>query len=138
MGFLLLSLDHPASPPLRSRATKIRPFTHKALLAYTTLIVTLASIALPRLSAIARTMATSTAQQPEQQLRNVIVAGGSYVGLATAKELMSTLPPTHRVIVIDPRSHFSHLFAFPVSLRPAECESTDRVERVQLRQNRAC
>ncbi|KAK4162346.1 apoptosis-inducing factor A [Cladorrhinum sp. PSN259] len=46
-------------------------------------------------------------------LRNVVVVGGSYVGVATAKELASILPPTHRVLLVEPHSHFHHLFAFP-------------------------
>ncbi|CAN8101561.1 unnamed protein product [Discula destructiva] len=46
-------------------------------------------------------------------LRNVIVVGGSYVGVNTAKQLADVLPATHRVLLIDPHSHFNHLFAFP-------------------------
>ncbi|KAK4705113.1 apoptosis-inducing factor 2, partial [Phenoliferia sp. Uapishka_3] len=47
-------------------------------------------------------------------LKNVVVVGGSYVGLATAQELVSALSPdTYRVLVIEKNSHFSHLFAFP-------------------------
>ncbi|KAK3989741.1 apoptosis-inducing factor A [Cladorrhinum sp. PSN332] len=46
-------------------------------------------------------------------LRNVVVVGGSYVGMATAKELASILPVTHRVLLVEPHSHFHHLFAFP-------------------------
>lgn len=46
-------------------------------------------------------------------LRNVVVVGGSYVGVNAAKELANVLPATHRVLLIDPHSHFNHLFAFP-------------------------
>ncbi|CCC05340.1 putative Aif-homolog protein [Sordaria macrospora k-hell] len=46
-------------------------------------------------------------------LKNVVVVGGSYVGKAAAKELANILPPTHRVILIEPHTHFHHLFAFP-------------------------
>ncbi|KAH8197572.1 hypothetical protein TruAng_008256 [Truncatella angustata] len=46
-------------------------------------------------------------------LRNVIVVGGSYVGMATTKELASILPATHRILLVEPHSHFHHLFAFP-------------------------
>ncbi|ROW04893.1 hypothetical protein VMCG_04907 [Cytospora schulzeri] len=46
-------------------------------------------------------------------LRNVVVVGGSYVGVSAAKELANVLPATHRVLLIDPHSHFNHLFAFP-------------------------
>ncbi|EED17576.1 Amid-like NADH oxidoreductase, putative [Talaromyces stipitatus ATCC 10500] len=47
------------------------------------------------------------------QLKNVIVVGGSYVGRATAQELARIIPTTHRVLLIEPHSHFHHLFAFP-------------------------
>ncbi|KAG8671962.1 hypothetical protein FPOAC1_005221 [Fusarium poae] len=46
-------------------------------------------------------------------LKNVIVVGGSFVGLAAMKELAALLPVTHRVLLIEPHSHFHHLFAFP-------------------------
>ncbi|ETS85423.1 hypothetical protein PFICI_03448 [Pestalotiopsis fici W106-1] len=46
-------------------------------------------------------------------LKNVIVVGGSYVGMATTKELASILPATHRILLVEPHSHFHHLFAFP-------------------------
>ncbi|GIC84267.1 NAD(P)/FAD-dependent oxidoreductase [Aspergillus udagawae] len=46
-------------------------------------------------------------------LKNIIVVGGSYVGRATAQELARVVPETHRVLLIEPHSHFHHLFAFP-------------------------
>ncbi|KAJ4128048.1 hypothetical protein NW768_008332 [Fusarium equiseti] len=46
-------------------------------------------------------------------LKNVIVVGGSFVGLAAVKELAALLPVTHRVLLVEPHSHFHHLFAFP-------------------------
>ncbi|OKL64231.1 hypothetical protein UA08_00706 [Talaromyces atroroseus] len=46
-------------------------------------------------------------------LKNIIVVGGSYVGRATAQELARVIPTTHRVLLIEPHSHFNHLFAFP-------------------------
>ncbi|KAK4152215.1 apoptosis-inducing factor A [Chaetomidium leptoderma] len=46
-------------------------------------------------------------------LRNVVVVGGSFVGINTAKELANILPATHRVLLVEPHSHFHHLFAFP-------------------------
>ncbi|KAL8278110.1 hypothetical protein RQP46_009434 [Phenoliferia psychrophenolica] len=53
----------------------------------------------------------SMSQQP---LKNVVVVGGSYVGLATATELIKTLLATgYRVVVVEKNSHFGHLFAFP-------------------------
>ncbi|WYZ44692.1 hypothetical protein EsH8_VIII_000008 [Colletotrichum jinshuiense] len=48
-----------------------------------------------------------------QPLKNVVILGGSYVGLATAKELAATLPASHRILLVEPHSHFHHLFAFP-------------------------
>ncbi|KAK2067303.1 hypothetical protein P8C59_001056 [Phyllachora maydis] len=48
-----------------------------------------------------------------ETLRNVVVVGGSYVGMAAAKELAILLPKTHRVLLVEPHSHFHHLFAFP-------------------------
>ncbi|GAA5924966.1 hypothetical protein JCM1841_005381 [Sporobolomyces salmonicolor] len=55
----------------------------------------------------------STAAEPRLPLKNVVVVGGSYVGLATADELIKTLPATHRVVVVERNSHFGHLFAYP-------------------------
>ncbi|GES58776.1 amid-like NADH oxidoreductase [Aspergillus terreus] len=46
-------------------------------------------------------------------LKNIIVVGGSYVGKGTAQELARLVPETHRVLLIEPHSHFHHLFAFP-------------------------
>ncbi|PYI01249.1 FAD/NAD(P)-binding domain-containing protein [Aspergillus sclerotiicarbonarius CBS 121057] len=46
-------------------------------------------------------------------LKNVIVVGGSYVGKGAAQEIARVLPSTHRVLLIEPHSHFHHLFAFP-------------------------
>ncbi|KAG8865304.1 hypothetical protein FRB96_000194 [Tulasnella sp. 330] len=45
--------------------------------------------------------------------RNAIVVGGSYVGCGVAQKLAAVLPATHRVLLIEPHSHFHHLFAFP-------------------------
>ncbi|EME43768.1 hypothetical protein DOTSEDRAFT_171613 [Dothistroma septosporum NZE10] len=46
-------------------------------------------------------------------LKNVVVVGGSYVGLNAARELMSILPASHRVLLVEPHSHFNHIFTFP-------------------------
>ncbi|KAI5364645.1 Putative FAD/NAD(P)-binding domain, FAD/NAD(P)-binding domain superfamily [Septoria linicola] len=46
-------------------------------------------------------------------LKNVVVVGGSYVGLNAARELMSIIPQTHRVLLIEPHTHFNHIFTFP-------------------------
>ncbi|CAI7660212.1 unnamed protein product [Penicillium bialowiezense] len=46
-------------------------------------------------------------------IRNIIVVGGSFVGRTTAQELARVVPPTHRVLLTEPHSHFHHLFTFP-------------------------
>ncbi|CEO58272.1 hypothetical protein PMG11_03003 [Penicillium brasilianum] len=46
-------------------------------------------------------------------LRNIIVVGGSFVGRSTAQELAKIIPPTHRILLTEPHSHFHHLFTFP-------------------------
>ena len=44
---------------------------------------------------------------------NVIVLGGSYGGMHAAMVLAESLPPTHRVVLIERNSHFNHLYVFP-------------------------
>ncbi|KAL1405183.1 hypothetical protein Q8F55_008808 [Vanrija albida] len=46
-------------------------------------------------------------------LKNVVVVGASYVGINAAQQLAAALPTTHRVLLVEPHSHFHHLFAFP-------------------------
>ncbi|KAF2966581.1 hypothetical protein GQX73_g6958 [Xylaria multiplex] len=46
-------------------------------------------------------------------LRNIVVVGGSFAGAATSQGLANLLPSTHRVLLIEPHSHFHYLFAFP-------------------------
>ncbi|KAJ5260558.1 hypothetical protein N7478_012163 [Penicillium angulare] len=46
-------------------------------------------------------------------LRNIVVVGGSFVGRGTAQQLAGVIPSTHRVLLIEPHSHFHHLFTFP-------------------------
>ncbi|OJJ43197.1 hypothetical protein ASPZODRAFT_103576 [Penicilliopsis zonata CBS 506.65] len=46
-------------------------------------------------------------------LKNVIVVGGSFVGRTTAQEIARVIPTTHRVLLIEPHTHFHHLFTFP-------------------------
>lgn len=45
--------------------------------------------------------------------KNVVVVGGSFAGAFLAQRLASTLPSTHRVILIEKNSHFHYLFNFP-------------------------
>ncbi|KAF1926101.1 putative amid-like NADH oxidoreductase [Didymella exigua CBS 183.55] len=45
--------------------------------------------------------------------RNVVVVGGSYVGLNLAESLAKQSGDRFRVLLIEKNSHFQHLFAFP-------------------------
>ncbi|CZR54216.1 related to Amid-like NADH oxidoreductase [Phialocephala subalpina] len=46
-------------------------------------------------------------------LRNIVVVGGSYVGVNAAQQLAASLAGRFRVLLIEKHSHFQHLFAFP-------------------------
>ncbi|XPS77717.1 hypothetical protein M3J09_009744 [Ascochyta lentis] len=45
--------------------------------------------------------------------KNVVVVGGSYVGLSLAESLAKTSQDRFRVLLVEKNSHFQHLFAFP-------------------------
>jgi hypothetical protein len=45
--------------------------------------------------------------------KNVVVIGGSYVGMNTAESLANASQGRFRVLLIEKNSHFQHLFAFP-------------------------
>jgi NADH dehydrogenase FAD-containing subunit len=45
--------------------------------------------------------------------KNVIVIGGSYVGLNVAESLAKASNDQFRVLLVEKNSHFQHLFAFP-------------------------
>jgi hypothetical protein len=45
--------------------------------------------------------------------KNVVVIGGSYVGMNTAESLANAAQGRFRVLLIEKNSHFQHLFAFP-------------------------
>lgn len=45
--------------------------------------------------------------------KNVVVVGGSYVGLNLAESLAKTSEGHFRVLLVEKNSHFQHLFAFP-------------------------
>ncbi|KAK0201243.1 FAD/NAD-P-binding domain-containing protein [Desarmillaria ectypa] len=53
-------------------------------------------------------MSMSATQKP-----NVVVIGGSYVGLKIADLLGPAIHETHNTIIIEKNSHFQHLFAYP-------------------------
>ncbi|RMZ80925.1 hypothetical protein DV737_g2721, partial [Chaetothyriales sp. CBS 132003] len=46
-------------------------------------------------------------------VHNIVVIGGSYVGKAAAQKLAEVVPPTHKVLLIEPHAHFHHIFTFP-------------------------
>jgi len=50
---------------------------------------------------------------PPSSLRNVVVIGGSYTGIHLAKRLAESLPTGFKVVLIERKSHFNHLFNLP-------------------------
>ncbi|KAF2847412.1 FAD/NAD(P)-binding domain-containing protein [Plenodomus tracheiphilus IPT5] len=44
---------------------------------------------------------------------NVVVIGGSYVGLNLAESLATSAQGRYRILLVEKNSHFQHLFAFP-------------------------
>lgn len=79
--------------------------------------ILLSSLVVPRLpSSSLRRFSTSRSMA---EYKNIIVVGGSYVGITTADELVKALPAAspsgtpYRVLVVEKHSHFEHLFAFP-------------------------
>jgi NADH dehydrogenase FAD-containing subunit len=44
---------------------------------------------------------------------NVLVIGGSYTGIHLAKRLAESLPTGYKVVLVERKSHFNHLFNFP-------------------------
>ncbi|KAM0748243.1 FAD/NAD(P)-binding domain-containing protein [Meredithblackwellia eburnea MCA 4105] len=65
-----------------------------------------------------RALFSTSSSNMAPQIKNVVVVGGSYVGQATAKELIEALPKPnereeYRVVVVEKNSHFGHLFAYP-------------------------
>ncbi|KIH95059.1 amid-like NADH oxidoreductase [Sporothrix brasiliensis 5110] len=45
--------------------------------------------------------------------KNLVVVGGSYVGVNVAQQLAVALSDAFRVVLVEKNSHFNHLFAFP-------------------------
>ncbi|CAK7224387.1 hypothetical protein SCUCBS95973_005499 [Sporothrix curviconia] len=45
--------------------------------------------------------------------KNLVVVGGSYVGVNVAQQLAAALSDRFRIVLIEKNSHFNHLFAFP-------------------------
>lgn len=46
-------------------------------------------------------------------LPNIVVVGGSYVGVNTAQQLATHFAGRFRTVLIEKNSHFQHLFAYP-------------------------
>ena len=46
-------------------------------------------------------------------LKTIVVLGASYAGHRAIQVLLSALPPTHRLVVIERNTHANHLYAFP-------------------------
>ncbi|TFK51270.1 FAD/NAD(P)-binding domain-containing protein [Heliocybe sulcata] len=44
---------------------------------------------------------------------NIVVVGGSYVGLKSVEFLANAMHESHNIVLIEKNSHFHHLFAFP-------------------------
>ncbi|GAA5984009.1 hypothetical protein JCM5350_004990 [Sporobolomyces pararoseus] len=53
--------------------------------------------------------------ESQYSMKNIVVVGGSYVGLMAAQEVIRLLPQDseYQVVVVEKNSHFSHLFAYP-------------------------
>ncbi|TKX25891.1 pyridine nucleotide-disulfide oxidoreductase-like protein 1 [Elsinoe australis] len=45
--------------------------------------------------------------------KNVLIIGGSFAGFELARKLAHSLPTGHRVLMIEPNSHFNYTFNFP-------------------------
>ncbi|KAK0612734.1 hypothetical protein DIS24_g11976, partial [Lasiodiplodia hormozganensis] len=50
-------------------------------------------------------------QQSSRQ--NVVIVGASFAGYYAAQFLATSLPPSHRVVVVEPHSHFHFTWVFP-------------------------
>ncbi|PBP24286.1 hypothetical protein BUE80_DR004847 [Diplocarpon rosae] len=46
-------------------------------------------------------------------VKNIVVVGGSYVGVNAAQQLATRFSGPFRVLLVEKNSHFQHLFAFP-------------------------
>ncbi|KAL1595652.1 hypothetical protein SLS60_009341 [Paraconiothyrium brasiliense] len=50
---------------------------------------------------------------PTEQVKNVVVIGGSFGGYQAVKRLTETLPTGYRVVLVEKNSHLNYVFAFP-------------------------
>lgn len=75
------------------------------------LLILFVSLFLPSFDTfMLRTIRNIMIQSPP---KNVVVVGGSYVGLNLAESLAKQSSDKFRVLLIEKNSHFQHLFAFP-------------------------
>ncbi|KAL8381589.1 hypothetical protein RB595_005733 [Gaeumannomyces hyphopodioides] len=69
----------------------------------------------PPQDAEAAAAATQPQQQPPQQPRNIVVVGASFAGYHVARQVAAGLPEgaAHRVVVVEPSSHFHWTWVLP-------------------------
>lgn len=60
-----------------------------------------------------RPLPAPASPDPPDPRPTVLVIGASFAGYHAAKLLATALPPTHRVVVVEPRSHFHFTWALP-------------------------
>lgn len=84
------------------------------------------ALAVSRSSSVSAPMLSpfsTSASSESPRMKNIVVIGASYVGNNAAKELAKVAEklnglqksgePKWRVLMLDKKSHFQHLFAFP-------------------------
>lgn len=89
------------------------PYFHIPIWSSLTIVAAIIAIVVATFTQALFPKKTPPDEMAAKSLQNVVVVGGSYVGMRAAKELASILPASHRVLLIEPHSHFNHLFVFP-------------------------
>jgi NADH dehydrogenase FAD-containing subunit len=56
---------------------------------------------------------SSSTIRPVNEKPKIVVIGGSYVGCKLVDCLLPLVKRTHTIVLVEPHSHFQHLFAFP-------------------------
>ncbi|KAL5391428.1 hypothetical protein DPSP01_001296 [Paraphaeosphaeria sporulosa] len=70
-----------------------------------------ATLLLQRISALAHRRTYKAL--PEDQIKNVVVVGGSFGGYKAVQRLAATLPTGYRVVLVEKNSHLNYVFSFP-------------------------
>ena len=52
--------------------------------------------------------------RPLHSSQNVLVIGGSFTGVWTARRLTESLPSSYKVVLVEKNSHFNYTFTFPM------------------------